>query len=80
MSNGTTPAGNQSSKPSPENDEMWKTPRKGGYPESSPRSHPMKWIKFEEALLTEFAKIREDMWNSDQIQVETRIAKKIIKF
>ena len=56
MSNRTTPAENQSSKQSPESDEMWKTPRKGGYPESSPRSHAMKWMKSEEALLTKFAK------------------------
>ena len=45
MSNRTTPAERNS-------DVEWKTPSKGGYPENSPRSHAMKWLKSEEALLT----------------------------
>ena len=46
MSNRTTPAESQSK----QSDVEWKTPSKGGYPENSPRSHAMKWLKSEEAL------------------------------
>ena len=49
LSNRTTPAERNS-------DVEWKTPSKGGYPENSPRSHAMKWLKSEEALLTNLAK------------------------
>ena len=51
MSNRTTPAESQSKQSETE----WKTPNKGGYPEHSPRSNAMKWLKSEEALIT-FAK------------------------
>ena len=52
MSNRTTPAESQSK----QSDTEWKTPSKGGYPENSPRSHAMKWLKSEEALLTKHRK------------------------
>ena len=48
MSNRTTPAESQSKQSETE----WKTPNKGGYPEHSPRSNAMKWLKSEEAFLT----------------------------
>ena len=55
MSNRTTPAESQSKQSETE----WKTPNKGGYPEHSPRSNAMKWLKSEEAFLT-FSTISND--------------------
>ena len=49
LSNRTTPAERNS-------DVEWKTPSKGGYPENSPRSHAMKLLKSEQALLTSLSK------------------------
>ena len=64
MSNRSTPAKavvtSDSKKSTLENDEEWKTPRKDGYPDSSPRSHAMKWLKSEEALLTFLTKFVEN--------------------
>ena len=56
LSNRTTPAERNS-------DVEWKTPSKGGYPENSPRSHAMKWLKSEEALLTKKRKNSKNFSN-----------------
>ena len=56
MSNRTTPAESQSKQSETE----WKTPNKGGYPEHSPRSNAMKWLKSEEAFLTFLLKFHEN--------------------
>ena len=54
LSNRTTPAERNS-------DVEWKTPSKGGYPENSPRSHAMKWLKSEEALLTSSVEVTNNI-------------------
>ena len=56
MSNNSTPATDQMKKSTSVSEEEWKTPRKEGYPDQSPRSSARKWLKSEEALLTNFAK------------------------
>ena len=57
MSNNSTPATDQMKKSTSVSEEEWKTPRKEGYPDQSPRSSARKWLKSEEALLTHFGKI-----------------------
>ena len=52
MSNNSTPATDQMKKSTSVSEEEWKTPRKEGYPDQSPRSSARKWLKSEEALLT----------------------------
>ena len=62
MSNRTTPAESQSKQSETE----WKTPNKGGYPEHSPRSNAMKWLKSEEAFLTHLSKFHLNQRKSRQ--------------
>ena len=57
MSNNSTPATDQMKKSTSVSEEEWKTPRKEGYPDQSPRSSARKWLKSEEALLTNLCKI-----------------------
>ena len=52
MSNRTTPPASGIEHSSAGHDEDWKTPRKEGYPDHSPRSSAIKWLKSEEAFLT----------------------------
>ena len=52
MSNNSTPATDQMKKSTSISEEDWKTPRKEGYPDQSPRSSARKWLKSGEALLT----------------------------
>ena len=56
MSNNSTPATDQMKKSTSVSEEEWKTPRKEGYPDQSPRSSARKWLKSEEALLTNSGK------------------------